>query len=78
MTKYKIIIDNFNEEYFLTPKETKVLELLIKGKSSIEMQKELNIKAPTLKTHFRNVYKKTNTQNQKALILFFMNRIGII
>jgi len=78
MTKYKIIIDNFNEEYFLTPKETKVLELLIKGKSSIEMQKELNIKAPTLKTHFRNLYKKTNTRNQKGLILFFMNRIGTI
>lgn len=78
MTRYKNIIDNFKEEYFLTPKEVKVLELLLKGKSSMEMQEELNIKAPTLKTHFRNVYKKTNTQNQKGLILFFMNKIGTI
>lgn len=78
MTKYKSIIDNLKEEYSLTLKETKIIGLLIKGKSSIDMQMELNIKAPTLKTHFRNIYKKTNTQNQKDFILFFMNKIGTI
>lgn len=77
MNKYKIIIENFKERYFLTEREKAILELLIDGKNSIDMQSELNIKGPTLKSHFRNIYRKTNTKNQKELILFFLHEIKI-
>lgn len=77
MSKFKIIIENFKNEYFLTEREKKILELLIDGKESVDMKNELNIKSSTLKTHFRNIYRKTNTRNQKELILFFMHKIKI-
>lgn len=77
MNKYKLIIEKFKNRYFLTEREKTILTLLIDGKNSIDMQKTLNIKGPTLKSHFRNIYRKTNTKNQKELILFFMHEIII-
>ena len=42
----------------LSPRETEVVELLIRGKTNAEIAKTLFISTVTLKTHLNNIYKK--------------------
>ncbi len=54
-------------KYGLSNQETKVLDLLVKGKSNQEMADELFISIYTVKRHVSNIYQKTN-MNKKELI----------
>ena len=52
----------------LTRREQEVLSLLIEGKRSDDISKQLFISKLTVDTHRRNLLKKTNTSNTVALI----------
>lgn len=60
------------EVYFtathLTPQERRIVQLLLDGYGNEEILKELYISVNTLKTHLRNIYRKTGTQNRRELI----------
>ena len=52
---------------FLTPREREILALLVQGKKSDEISKELFISTLTVNTHRRNLLKKTSCINTAAL-----------
>jgi len=55
-------------EYHLTPKEQKVLELMAKGFLYKEIAEELNNTVNTIKQHIRNIYEKLHVQNKAEAI----------
>lgn len=52
----------------LTPQEKKITQLLLEGLSNKEITHELYISINTLKTHLRNIYRKTDTANRRELV----------
>ncbi len=67
---------NFFQAYRLTPRETQVAILLLSNKSLSAIQEELCISRNTLKTHLRNIYRKTGTTGQKEFILLAWEKTG--
>ncbi|NFO29310.1 LuxR family transcriptional regulator [Clostridium botulinum] len=61
--KYLKIFDEFPEIY-LTKSEIKILYLINKGMSNIEISEYLNIKKDTVKFHTKNIYSKLNVKNR--------------
>ena len=55
-------------EYHLTPKERKVLELMSKGYLYKEIANELNNTPNTIKQHIRHIYEKLHVQNKAEAI----------
>ena len=55
-------------EYHLTPKEQKVLELMSKGYLYKEIAEELNNTVNTIKQHIRHIYEKLHVQNKAEAI----------
>jgi DNA-binding NarL/FixJ family response regulator len=55
-------------EYHLTPKEQKVLELMSKGYLYKEIAAELNNTPNTIKQHIRHIYEKLHVQNKAEAI----------
>ena len=78
------IIDNspieFEElcnKFSISPREKEVISLLLEGKDTGTITGLLNISYNTLKTHLKNIYRKTDTSSQTELILFiFKNTIN--
>ena len=55
-------------EYHLTPKEQKILELMSKGYLYKEIAAELNNTVNTIKQHIRHIYEKLHVQNKAEAI----------
>jgi len=55
-------------EYHLTPKEQKILELMSKGYLYKEIAAELKNTINTIKQHIRNIYEKLHVQNKVEAI----------
>lgn len=55
----------------LTPKEFKVLQCLIAGKSNAAIAAELSIRIETAKTHCKSIYRKLQLQSRKEVRRFF-------
>src|SRR5690554_484221 len=62
------------DKYSITPREKEIINLLLEGKDTETITGKLCITYNTLKTHLRNIYRKTETGSQKELILFIMER----
>lgn len=58
----------------LSPREAEVAELIIQGKSNKQIAEQLYISLPTVKTHIRNIFKKTGIENRFELVKFLTNR----
>ena len=54
--------------YGLTPMEAKVLSELLGGRPQTSVANELSISINTVKTHLRQVFRKTNTRRQAELV----------
>ncbi|PSR23967.1 MAG: hypothetical protein C7B45_01390 [Sulfobacillus acidophilus] len=52
----------------LTPQERRIVGLLIDGYSNQDILKELYVSINTLKTHLKNIYRKTQTKNRRELV----------
>ncbi|MDH4396780.1 MAG: LuxR C-terminal-related transcriptional regulator [Limnobacter sp.] len=55
----------------LSPRETEVLELMVRGYSIAEISDSLEIAGPTVKIHKSKVLEKTGCKNLRQLILVF-------
>ena len=64
-----ISIDSIQEKYDFTKRELDIIEAILSGKSIKDMSIEMNIKERTVKYHISNILRKTNTKNQRELII---------
>ncbi|MEC4676067.1 MAG: helix-turn-helix transcriptional regulator [Nitrospirota bacterium] len=63
----------FEEIYKLSRRETEVINLIIKGKSTREMAESLFISESTIKTHLRHIYDKAGVKNRIELLRLLNN-----
>lgn len=61
-------IESFYAEAKLTQQERKIVDLLLAGSNNQDILGTLYISINTLKTHLRNIYRKTDTSNRHELI----------
>ena len=61
-------LDQLFEGAKLTPQERRIVRLLLQGKSNQSITQELYVSINTLKTHLKNIYRKTETKNRRELI----------
>ncbi|HEY6976832.1 MAG TPA: response regulator transcription factor [Chitinophagaceae bacterium] len=59
-----------NEELNLTARELQIIKCIIKHYSNKKIADELFISERTVETHRKNIYRKTNTKGEAALIQF--------
>jgi len=62
-----------NMAMFFTPREREILSLLVTGKNSNEIGKELYISKHTVDTHRRHMLTKTHLCNTAELVAFAVN-----
>ncbi len=65
-------LDTFCCEFGMTPREREVMELLMMGKSNVEIGEQMVISQGTVKTHVHNIYKKLEINGRIQL----MNRLS--
>ena len=58
--------------YQLTQREKQIMELVCKGYRNEEIAEEINIALGTVKTHIRNIHRKTQTKSKIATLLRFL------
>jgi DNA-binding NarL/FixJ family response regulator len=51
-------------KHLLTDREQHVMDLIIEGKSNLEVAAELKVSVNTIKTHLRHVFRKLNVENR--------------
>lgn len=56
------------ETYKLTPRESEILPLLLRGRTISRIQEELFISTSTVNTHIRHIYQKCGVPNKQGLI----------
>jgi len=66
-----------NEDKVLTKRETEILELIAKGRSSLEIAKALKISKFTIDTHRKNIHKKLGIKSNTGLVNYAIRFKGI-
>ena len=75
---YDVILLNKKEwsyvkkRYSLTPRECQIAELICQGLHNGKIAKFLRISPGTVKTHTRNIYRKTRVKSKIAMLLRFV------
>jgi DNA-binding NarL/FixJ family response regulator len=64
------------KRYNLTPRELQVAILICRGFSNDEVAKALKMKHGTVKTHLRNIYRRTRVKSKILLLLRFVEDIN--
>ena len=64
--------------YRITERELQIAKLICRGFNNEEISKKLNVKHGTVKTHIRNIYRKTWVHNKIAMLLRFVEDINNI
>jgi DNA-binding NarL/FixJ family response regulator len=65
------------ESSLLTPREVEVIQLLAQGLTNQEIAQRLIVAESTVKTHIRNVLRKTHTHNRTEIVAWAM-QMGLI
>lgn len=70
-----LVLENFDHKvslithhYQLTPRESEIYSLMVKGRNAGYINEELQISINTVKTHVSNIYKKLEVHSQQELI----------
>lgn len=61
----------------LTAREAEVVQMILKGHSSLSISKTLNIAMPTVKSHRRNAYAKLGISTQSQLFHAFVDGLNL-
>lgn len=69
--------DYIQHRYGLTPRERQVMEDVCKGLRNDDIATDINIALGTVKTHIRNVHRKTQTRSKIGLLLRFIRDIDL-
>lgn len=64
------------KRYRMTDREMEVAKLICRGLSNDHIAERLKIKQGTVKTHVRNIYRKTWVNNKIAMLLKFLQDVG--
>ena len=67
---------HIQKRYRLTEREVEVAKLICQGFGNEDIAKNLNIAYGTVKTHIRNIYRKTGVHNKIAMLLKFILEIS--
>ena len=62
--------------YDLTVREQQIARLVCQGLPTVAIAERLSIRPGTVKTHIRNIYRKTNVRNRITMLLRFMTEAG--
>ncbi|MFC1617353.1 response regulator transcription factor, partial [Candidatus Margulisiibacteriota bacterium] len=65
----------FCEKNTITNREKEIIELLIKGKTNIDIAKALFISLTTVKTHIQHIFEKSNARNRGELVSLIQETI---
>lgn len=68
-----LLDDNFVDLTQITNREKEIIRLIVAGKSSEEISRELFISFETVKTHRKNIFKKLKLNKVQDLIQFAQN-----
>lgn len=77
----KDIQDWFNKDQFqpndsiLTKRETEILQLIARGRTSIQIAKQLKLSKYTIDTHRKNIHKKLGIKSNTGLVNFALNNL---
>ena len=69
--------DYIQHRYRLTPRERQIMEDVCKGLRNDDIAKDVNIALGTVKTHIRNVHRKTQTRSKIAVLLKFIHDVDV-
>lgn len=69
--------DYIQRRYRLTPRERQVMEDVCRGLRNDDIAKDVNIALGTVKTHIRNVHRKTQTRSKIAVLLRFLYDVDV-
>lgn len=58
----------FSRNYELTPREQRILQLLLENKTNVEIGENLYISSGTAKAHVHNIFSKVNVRKRQQLI----------
>lgn len=71
------VLDPNVEQHLFSPQEIRIIKLIAEGMSTHQIAKELFISESTVKTHRKNILKKSNAENSVQLVVNCL-RAGII
>jgi DNA-binding NarL/FixJ family response regulator len=64
------------KRYNMTPRELQVAILICRGFSNDDVAKALKMKHGTVKTHLRNIYRRTRVKSKILLLLKFIEDVN--
>ncbi len=64
------------QRFRMTNRELEIAKLICRGLSNDQIADDLNIKHGTVKTHVRNIYRKTWVNNKISMLLKFLEEAG--
>ena len=67
--------ENALVEKALTRRELEILQLIVKGRSTIEMAQELKISRYTIDTHRKNIHKKLGIKSNTGLVRYALKNL---
>ena len=67
--------EHIETEYVLTKREKEILNLIIKGRTSIEMAKQLKLSKYTIDTHRKNIHKKLGIKSNIGLVKYALKNL---
>ena len=70
--------DLIKKRYRMTKREMEIARLVCHGLSNEQIARDLRIKHGTVKTHVRNIYRKTWVNNKVAMLLKFLSEANYL
>lgn len=67
----ELLLEDFSQQYGLSPREKEVFSLIKEGRSNSEIAGDLYISENTVKFHMKNILRKTECSNRTELITLF-------
>lgn len=68
--------ENIISEKALTRREKEILQLIAKGRTTIEMAKELKLSKFTIDTHRKNIHKKLGIKSNTGLVKYALEHLS--
>ncbi|WP_298904373.1 response regulator transcription factor [uncultured Psychroserpens sp.] len=62
-------------DQLLTKRETEILELIVKGRTSLQMAKHLKLSKYTIDTHRKNIHKKLGIKSNTGLVNYALKNL---
>nr|WP_321234475.1 response regulator transcription factor [uncultured Psychroserpens sp.] len=67
--------NNIANNQLLTKRETEILQLIVKGRTSLQMAKHLKLSKYTVDTHRKNIHKKLGIKSNTGLVNYALKHL---